>query len=284
MKDKDSGLLTTFKDQQTGETWYDIPFANMGDDYKEKEENPSEAQLKRTETEYKDVADLRDEYEDKVLSKMDGYNDKTTAKFGKIDYNGTGRKANEVEIEMELKDGVFTASGMIWNSKHTDGITGGQNIDEIADLMKNNKDVQEIHSLWKKYHLNDMHAGTEKQEEALEKYKGERKAIANEMNKDKKYDWQKVDENDYYVTRKLLENHNLLKDDGYEYGTGWLKREIPEEDKKRIIELIDKYNGKEEKTTNGTMNNILQQKAYQKYLKEHPNSEMKFEDFIKSRK
>ncbi len=36
MKDKDSGLLTTFKDQQTGETWYDVPFANMEDDYKEK--------------------------------------------------------------------------------------------------------------------------------------------------------------------------------------------------------------------------------------------------------
>ncbi len=39
MKDKDSGLLTTFKDQETGETWYDIPFANMGDDYKEKSSN-----------------------------------------------------------------------------------------------------------------------------------------------------------------------------------------------------------------------------------------------------
>ena len=39
-----------------------------------------------------------------------------------------------------------------------------------------------------------------------------------------------------------------------------------------------------QKTTNGTMNSILQQKAYQKYLKEHPNSEMKFEDFMKSKK
>lgn len=36
MKNKDSGLLKTFKDQQTGETWYDIPFANMQDDYKGK--------------------------------------------------------------------------------------------------------------------------------------------------------------------------------------------------------------------------------------------------------
>lgn len=32
MKNKDNGMLSTFKDQQTGETWYDIPFANMEDD------------------------------------------------------------------------------------------------------------------------------------------------------------------------------------------------------------------------------------------------------------
>lgn len=36
MKNKDSGLLSTFKDQQTGETWYEIPFANMEDDYESK--------------------------------------------------------------------------------------------------------------------------------------------------------------------------------------------------------------------------------------------------------
>ena len=39
MKDKDSGLLTTFKDQNTGETWYEVPFANMSDDFKEKQSN-----------------------------------------------------------------------------------------------------------------------------------------------------------------------------------------------------------------------------------------------------
>ena len=38
MKNKDSGMLSTFKDQQTGETWYDIPFANMEDDYKAKQQ------------------------------------------------------------------------------------------------------------------------------------------------------------------------------------------------------------------------------------------------------
>lgn len=43
MKNADSGMLSTFKDQQTGETWYDVPFANMEDDYKVKSGNPIES-------------------------------------------------------------------------------------------------------------------------------------------------------------------------------------------------------------------------------------------------
>lgn len=36
MKDKDSGLLSKFKSQTDGKMWYEIPFANMEDDYKDK--------------------------------------------------------------------------------------------------------------------------------------------------------------------------------------------------------------------------------------------------------
>ena len=36
MKGKDSGLLKTFKSEKDGQMWYDIPFANMEDDYKDK--------------------------------------------------------------------------------------------------------------------------------------------------------------------------------------------------------------------------------------------------------
>lgn len=230
--------------------------------------------------------------EDSNGTDLNKFNDKAKASFGKIDYYGNGRKSNEVEIEMQLKDGVFTASGSIKNARGTDSVSGGQNIDEIADLMKNNKDVQEIHSLWKKYHLNQMHAGTEKQEEALEKFKGERKAIAEQMNKGKQYDWQKVDERDYEVTKKLLENHNLLEDDGYKYGTSWLKREIPDDDKRRIISLINKYNGKgadstsgenSNKTTNQSMNDTLRN-AFNDYRKKHKNSNMSFTEFMRINK
>lgn len=305
MKDKDSGLLSTFRDQETGETWYDIPFANMGDDYKEKYKHAFPFHEK-TEKEKKYAEEVAEYYKDKDIKQeiakakkedsngidLNKFNDNAKASFGKIDYYGNGRKSNEVEIEMQLKDGVFTASGSIKNARGTDSVSVGQNIDEIADLMKDNKDVQEIHSLWKKYHLNQTHAGTEKQEEALEKFKGERKAIAEQMNKGKQYDWEKVDERDYEVTKKLLENHNLLKDNGYEYGTGWLKREIPDDDKRRIISLINKYNGKgadstsgenSNKTTNQSMNDTLRN-AFNDYRKKHKNSNMSFTEFMRINK
>ena len=90
-----------------------------------------------------------------------------TFNFGKIDYYGRGRKINLVEVEVKLSnDGVFTASATIWNSKHTDCVCGGQCLDEVAKYVKSDK-FKKIYRLWKQYHLNDMHAGTEKQEEAL---------------------------------------------------------------------------------------------------------------------
>ena len=152
--------------------------------------------------------------EDSNGTDLNTFNDKAKASFGKIDYYGNGRKSNEVEIEMQLKDGVFTASGSIKNARGTDSISGGQNIDEIADMMKGNKDVQEIRDLWHKYHLNDMHAGTEKQEEALEKKFGG------------------VNANKYDEQVAYLKSIDLYEDNGYRFGSGWLKREIPDDDKR----------------------------------------------------
>ena len=141
--------------------------------------------------------------------------------FGKIDYYGTGRRINAVEVEVALSDkGVFTASGTIWNSKHTDCVCGGQCLDTIAEYIKN-PTFKKIHRLWKQYHLNDMHAGTVAQEEAL--------VNANLMGRD--YDYRKCC--DY------LESIGLLEDNGYRYGTAWLKRDIPVEDITEIQNLLN---------------------------------------------
>ena len=85
-----------------------------------------------------------------------------TFNFGKIAYY-SNRKENLVTVEIELKEKengekVFTACGDIWNRLHTDIISGGQNLDEIAKTpVGNNKIFKEIYRLWKLYHLNDMH-------------------------------------------------------------------------------------------------------------------------------
>lgn len=80
-----------------------------------------------------------------------------------MDYNGTGRKINQVTVEIEIKErtnridqnlnpiercNVFTMSGNVWNSKHTDIITGGQMCDELPKLFPHNKSLKRLVEIW----------------------------------------------------------------------------------------------------------------------------------------
>lgn len=175
-------------------------------------------------------------------------NEKAIISFGKVDAYGNGRNNNEVTIEMELKDGRFSASGNIWNSKHTDIISGGQNLDEIKEYLKGNKDYERIYNMWQKHHLNDMHAGTEKQEEALNKKFGG------------------VNANKYDEQVAYLKSINLYEDNGYRFGSGWLKRDIPQDDLKEIV---------------GIIRNSNYRKDYDEYMRTHKKSTLSFEEFKK---
>ena len=144
-------------------------------------------------------------------------------KFGAIDFEGTGVKDCQVEVTIELRETEgkprFTASGDIWQPDHTDILCGGQCLDTIAEYIKAPK-FKEIYRLWKLYHLNDMHAGTPKQEAAIEEWKA----------KGNQYDYDKVCE--------YLASINLLVDGDYQYGTAWLYEAIPDDDLNKIKELI----------------------------------------------
>lgn len=147
---------------------------------------------------------------------------KKVISFGK---HGVG---NEVTIEMALRKDEegrleFAASGNVWNYRHSDIIMGGQCIDSIREKFKelwDNQLYREIEALWQRNHLNAMHAGTEKQEKALE-----------ELHADGKY-------HDYLKDCAFLESKGLLVDNGYKYGTAWLYRAIGDEDMKRIQEIM----------------------------------------------
>ena len=150
-----------------------------------------------------------------------------TISFGKVDYNGNGRKTNEVTVELELRNtdkGIeFSACGNIWNHIHTDILCGGQCLDTITEFITD-PTFKEIHRLWKLYHLNSMHAGTVEQEQAIEEWKA----------KGNRYDYTAVCE--YLKSINLYEVEHEGKP--YKYGHAWLYRAIPEADLNKIKEIM----------------------------------------------
>ncbi len=67
--------------------------------------------------------------------------------------------------------------------------------------------VVKFREIWNRWHLNDMCAGSPKQEEFLRQHPSERR--------------------DYTATCKLLEEAGLLVDYGYKYGSAWLSEQAP---------------------------------------------------------
>ena len=154
---------------------------------------------------------------------------KKTFELGKIAYTAK-QKRNMVDVEVELRDTpegpVFTASGGIWNSPHTDYVSCGQMLDTIDDYFPDDPLFQKIYRLWKLYHLNDMNAGTLEQTACIEAYKKE--------NPDWRYAYDKA--------CQVLKEHGLyevmLNGEPYRYGHKWLYRAIPEDDLQEIRSLF----------------------------------------------
>lgn len=94
-----------------------------------------------------------------------------TIKLGKVAYTST-RRMNWVEVEVELADTRLSISGGIWNARGTDYAVVGQciaEIDGVADQMTAEDRAlwRRIRQVWKRWHLNDMRAGSPRQEEWL---------------------------------------------------------------------------------------------------------------------
>ena len=139
---------------------------------------------------------------------------------------GSGQKINRVKIEVKLEGEekpVFSASGEIWEGR--DCICTGQCLDNVYKLIKN-ETFKKIYHFWKLYHLNDMHAGTPEQEQAIEE------ALKNGILES--YDYTKAC--DYLKSVNLYEVMHEGK--LYKYGHGWLYEEIPAEDLKAIKDLL----------------------------------------------
>lgn len=151
-----------------------------------------------------------------------------TISFGKIDWYGHGRRNCRVEVELRLEDtdqgAVFAASAKVWNPRGTDIVCGGQCLEELVPFIPDPA-FQEIVHLWRRYHLNNMHAGTPEQETEVKRWLDGRRY-------------------DYPAAREHLREVGLLtvEHNGkpYTYGTGWLYEPIPATDLAWIRSAIER--------------------------------------------
>ena len=97
----------------------------------------------------------------------------------------------------------------------------GQCLDSAQkELNIKNPVMIEIVRLWRRWHCNDLHAGTPRQEKLVKEY-----------TKTHKYDYTEV--------CKFLEENNLLYDNDYKYGSAWLKESISADDLEAIKALLE---------------------------------------------
>lgn len=128
------------------------------------------------------------------------------------------KENNLATIEIEITDNRLSMCG-----EYRGG--GGQCLDSIKPK---NKEQERLIEIWRRWHLNDMHAGTEKQEAAIDKW----------IKKGNHYDYEKA--------CKYLKSIRLFVDHSYKYGHGWLKRNLPNELEQEIITLCNKIASIEE--------------------------------------
>ena len=138
--------------------------------------------------------------------------------LGKVDYNRSGRRNCEAVITWDLENGRFSMCAEIWNPRKTDIYCGGQCVEEVAGYFPSDRKAQRMLAIWRKWHLNDMKAGSPAQEAWLKAHP------VNAVCPQSHYD----------VASAALREAGLNPDQSYahngqpyEYGSAWLKRELP---------------------------------------------------------
>ena len=157
-------------------------------------------------------------------------------KFNKIDDLQHGRKDCMLEATVSWNGVEFSVSADVWDARRTDIHTGGQCLDTVNERyrgqIKNVELWDEVFDLWRKYHLNTMQAGTPEQMKAMEEW------LKETGNESWNFDYEGLCE--YLKGRNLYfvpDPENPGRE--YEFGTRWLTKPIPDEDRKRMDKLME---------------------------------------------
>lgn len=152
--------------------------------------------------------------------------------FGKIAYTNENRKSNLVTLRVGLTkhsesdkldiygkklNGYYSLgiSASVYNQTKTYIVAGGQCLDELIkhESLKSSDLFVKLYNIWKRWHLNDLHAGLKVQTDFIK---------------------DNIKEYDYTRACRLLKAADLYEINGYKYGHGWLVEELPSE----VVEFI----------------------------------------------
>jgi len=153
--------------------------------------------------------------------------------LGRVDWDGKGRNANRVLVEMEYKEkekGRWTLSCVaeVRNANGSGCSAAGQVVDELESrfpgLFAEGTGLEALPRLWRRWHGNDFRAGTPAQEEALRRWHAANPGARLGLDE----------------ARKVLAAEGLDPDGGYRYGSAWLFEEICREDVAEILSIFCK--------------------------------------------
>ena len=121
------------------------------------------------------------------------------------------------EVDIKLQDGRLSICGTIYEGKELrkderNLICCGQCVDMAKEFIP-----ARFYQIWDRWHLNDMRAGTPAQTEVLRDLFAVRPG------------------SDYDKQCEFLKEKGLLVDNGYVYGSAWLREELPQD----VVEYIE---------------------------------------------
>lgn len=138
--------------------------------------------------------------------------------LGKVDYNNSGRRNCKAAITWRLEGDRFSMCAEIWNPRETDVYTCGQCIESVAAYFPRDTKAQRMVAIWRRWHLNDMRAGTPAQEAWLR----DNPIVA-------------VYPESYYVKASAalaevgLNPDPNFTESGYLYGSAWVIETLPDD-------------------------------------------------------